>query len=117
MKNPVNHNRQNEMYALVKSSLGSETPRDEFFKRHGITAHTYYYWYRKYMNSKNITEDTFIPVNIPQSIPTPKKIKETEQNITVSKKTELEISYPNGVKVKLTQELDLTMLRSLISIM
>ena len=117
MKNPVNHNRQNEMFALVKSSLGSETPRNEFFKRHGITAHTYYYWYRKYMNSKNITEDTFIPVNIPQSIPSPKKIKEPEQNITVLKKTELKISYPNGVKVKLTQELDLTMLRSLISLM
>ena len=69
------------------------------------------------MNSKNITEDTFITVDIPQLTPAPKKIKEHEQNITVSKKTELEISYPNGVKVKLTQELDLTMLRSLISIM
>jgi transposase-like protein len=117
MKNPVNHNRQNEMFALVKSSLGSDTTRNEFFKRHGITAHTYYYWYRKYMNSKNITEDTFIPIDIPQLTPTHPKIKEPEQNITVSKKTELEISYPNGVKVKLTQELDLTMLRSLISIM
>jgi len=110
MKNQ-NKNHQNEMFALIKSSLGSDAPRDEFFKRHGITAHTYYYWYRKYMNSKNNTEDTFIPVEIPT------KTKEPEQNITVSKKTELEICYPNGVKVKLTQELDLTILRSLISIL
>ena len=63
------------------------------------------------MKSRDNAEDTFIPVV------TAKSKNQPEQSISVTKKTELEICYPNGVKVKLTQELDLQVVRSLVGLM
>ncbi len=111
MRNQRKHNNEIEMFALIKSSMSSGISRDSFFRQHGISAPTYYYCYKKFMKSNNNTDDTIIPVIIPE----PKN--QPGQNITVSKKTELEICYPNGVKVKLTQELDLQVVRSLLGLM
>lgn len=110
MRNQRKHNNEKEMFALIKSSMTSGITRETFFKEHDISAPTYYYWYKKFMKSNNHPEDTFIPVVIPNSNNQP------EQSISVSKKTELEIFYPNGVKVKLTQELDLQVVRSLVAL-
>jgi len=111
MRNQQKHNNEKDMFALIKSSLSSGITRESFFRQHGINAHTYYYWYKKYMKSRDNAEDTFIPVV------TAKSKNQPEQSISVTKKTELEICYPNGVKVKLTQELDLQVVRSLVGLM
>ena len=112
MRNQRKHNNEKEMFALIKSSLSSGITRESFFKQQGISAPTFYYWYKKFMKSNNNNaEDTFIPVVIPETT------KRPEENITVSKKTEIEICYPNGVRVKLTQELDLQVVRSLVGLM
>jgi len=103
-----NTNHQKEMFAMIKSSIESGINRKLFFKQQGISVHTYYYWYQKYKRTEIKPEDKFIPVIIG------KPIKPIEQ--ATPKKTEIEIFYPNGVRVKLTQELDLPVLKSLIGL-
>ena len=78
-------------------------------KEHGISLATFYNWQKKYRESQIKADDKFIPVII--STPT----KQSEQ--VIAKKIEIEISYPNGVRVKINQEIDLPMLRSLIGIL
>ncbi len=112
MKNQTKHKNEKEMFAIVKSCLESGISRREFIKQNGISEAVFYFWYKKYRQSLVKLEDKFIPVVIPES-----KNQREQHNITVSKKTELEICYPNGVRVKLIQELDLSVLRSLISIL
>jgi transposase-like protein len=80
-----------------------------YFKQHGISSATFYNWQKKYRETGLKTDEEFIPVVI--SSPT----KQPEQ--TISKNIEIEISYPNGVRVKLNQQMDLPMLRSLIGLM
>jgi|GEM_PF-3486216 hypothetical protein len=108
MNYPRNANHQNEMFAMIKSSIESGINRKLFFKQQGISVHTYYYWYQKYKRSEIKSKDKFIPVVIE------KPAKPAEQ--VTPKKTEIEVCYPNGVRIKLTQELNLPVLRSLIEL-
>lgn len=111
MKHQSKSTNEKEMFSLVKSCLDSGTSKREYLRQNGISEGIFYFWYKKYKASIAKQEDKFIPLVIPETS------KHPEQKTTVTKKTELEICYPNGVKVKLTQELDLTVLRSLISIL
>ncbi len=109
METKAKHKTEEEMFSLIKSSIESGTNRELFFKQQGINVHTYYYWYNKYKKSIVKPEDNFIPVVIPEPV---KPIAQP-----APKKTEIEICYPNGVRIKLSQELDLSVLRSLIRLL
>jgi transposase-like protein len=98
-----------EKLALVKSFKESGIPRKEYCIQHGISLATFYNWSKKFRETELNRQEKFIPVVIHASA------KRAEQDFV--KNTEIEISYPNGVRVKLNQEMDLPMLRSLIGIM
>ena len=86
MKKTIKHKSQKEMFSLVKSCLESGISKRDFFKQHGIEEATFYYWYKKYRESIAKSEAKFIPLQLPP---------------TLQCQTEIEISYPNGVSVKL----------------
>jgi len=73
-----------------------------FCKENNIHRSSFYYWHSKYKETLTKTKKSkkFIPVNI-----VPEKII-----------TSLEVLYPNGVKVILTDKVDLQMLRAIINI-
>jgi transposase-like protein len=100
---------EKEKFDFVKSCIESGMVRKGYCKQHGVSLATFYNWQKKYRETELKTEDKFIPVLL--SSPT----KQPEQ--TISKHIEIEISYPNGVRVKINQEMDLPMLRSLIGLM
>ena len=100
---------EKEKFAFVKSCIESGMVRKAYCKEHGVSSATFYNWHKKYREAELKTEEKFIPVDITS----PKK--QPEQ--TIAKNIEIVISYPNGVSVKLNQEMDLPMLRSLIGIM
>ena len=100
------------MFPLIKLCLDSGISKRDFVKQHGIEEASFYYWHRKYQESLAKTEEQFIPLTIPDIA------KQPEQTIPIPipNKTEIEISYPNGVKLKLNQAMDLSVIRSLIGL-
>ena len=101
MGNTAREIRESEMFALVKTCLKGEVSRKDFCIAHNISQANYYYWQKKYQESL-VKSDNFIPVKI-------------QQPFTSSK--EIEICYPNGVRVKLPQGSDLAMIRSFIGLL
>ena len=85
------------------------TIRKAYCKQHGVSSATFYNWQKKYREAELKTDEKFIPVVISSPTKQPEK--------TIAKNIEIEISYPNGVRVKLNQEMDLRMLRSLVGLM
>ena len=109
MGNNLRGKSEKEKFAFVKSCIESGMVKKLYCKEHGVSSATFYNWHKKYREAELNTEEKFIPVVI--SSPA----KQPEQ--TIAKNIEIEISYPNGVRVKLNQEMDLPMLRSLISLL
>jgi len=109
MGNNLRGKSEKEKFAFGKSCIESGMVRKVYCKEHGVSSATFYNWHKKYREAEFKTEDKFIPVVI--SSPTKKPAQDIAKNI------EIEISYPNGVRVKLNQAMDLPMLRSLISLM
>jgi transposase-like protein len=100
---------EKEKFDFVKSCLGSGMVKKVYCKQHSISSATFYNWQKRYRATELKTDEKFIPVVI--SSPA----KQPEQ--TIAKNVEIEISYPNGVRVKFNQEMDLLMLRSLVGLM
>ncbi len=100
---------EKEKFDFVKSCKESGMVRKVYCKEHGVSLATFYNWHKKYRESELNTDEKFIPVVLSS------QTKQPEQ--TIAKNIEIEISYPNGVRVKLNQEMDLPMLRSLIGLL
>ena len=100
---------EKEKFAFVKSCIESGMVKKAYCKEHGVRSATFYNWHKKYRETELNTEEKFIPLVISSPAKQPEKI--------VAKHIEIEISYPNGVRVKLNQEMDLPMLRSLICLL
>lgn len=73
-----------------------------FCEQHGIGQAMFYYWKKKYIQSQSTHERKFIPVRI---------------NDTQVQTGEIEICYPNGVRLKLPQGIDLSVIRSFIGLL
>ncbi len=91
------------------------TVRD-FCSNEGIAASTFYYWHKKVKNKK-IARD-FIPlvVNPPQPVHREGYIKNqhpVHESLSANDAM-LELEYPNGTKLRIRQDLDLTQLRTLV---
>jgi len=102
MKNTTKGNREEEMFALVKTCIASEISNKDFCTLNKISQANYYYWQKKYLESQQVEPDDFIPVKFPRR---------------VAAITEIEICYPNGVCIKLPQGSDLSLIRSFISLL
>jgi transposase-like protein len=109
MGNNLRGKSEKEKFAFVKSCIESGMIKKVYCKEHGVSSATFYNWHKRYRETELNIDEKFIPVVITSPA------KQPEQ--TIAKNIEIEISYPNGVRVKLNQEMDLPMLRSLISLL
>ena len=109
MGNKLKEKTEKEKIAILNSFIENGTTRRAYCKEQGISLATFYNWQKKYREAELNTDEKFIPVVITSQTKQPKQ--------TIAKNIEIEISYPNGVRVKLNQEMDLPMLRSLISLL
>jgi transposase-like protein len=109
MGNKLREKSEKEKIDLVKLCIDKGMPRKEYCKQQGISLATFYNWQKKYRETELKPEGKFVPIVIPAQTKQPAQI--------IAKNIEIEISYPNGVIVKLNQEMDLPMLRSLIGLM
>lgn len=96
------HRRQQESGLTVK----------EFCSNEGIAAATFYYWKKK-LSKNNSSKQGFIPLVVKNNHPLSDKhspfIPQTGETDAL-----LELVYPNGTRLRIKQDLDLTQLRSLI---
>ncbi len=104
MGNKLKEKTEKEKIAILNSFIENGTTRRAYCKEQGISLATFYNWQKKYREAELKTDAKFIPVVITTPTEQPAQAK--------SKNIEIEISYPNGVRVKLNQEMDLPMLRS-----
>jgi putative transposase len=102
MENISNLQRQEEMFALVKSCKESGKSNKEFCKQQHISEAIFYYWQKKYRETVSITRDGFLPIKVEKPL---------------NCLNEIEICYPNGVHVKLPQGFDMSVIRSFICIL
>lgn len=72
----------------------------DFCQQNGIGQAIFYYWQKKLADSQHHKPDSFIPI---------KAIKYKEHS-------EMEIIYPNGVRLKLSPTTDLSVIRTLIGL-
>ena len=109
MGNKLREKTEKEKIAILKSCMEKGSTRRSSCKEHGISLATFYNWQKKYRGTVLKADGKFVPIVIPAQTKQPAQ--------TIAKNIEIEISYPNGVRVKLNQEMDLPMLRSLIGLM
>ena len=102
MENSAKHKRGEEMFTLIESCSESGLSNKAFCVQQGLSQANFYYWKKKYHESQVKQEDKFIPVELPQSI---------------HFINEIEIIYPNGVRLKLPQGQDLSVIRSFIGLL
>ena len=91
------------MFQLIGEWEQSGESQTSFCKNKNVSFHTFYYWLRRYKDQPPVTptSKTFIPVTIP-----------------VNEKASgngIEIHYPNGVRVVLPKNSDLSIVRTFIN--
>jgi len=96
--------KKEEMYPLVAKWQKSGQSKLDFSQAHGLKAHSFHYWVKKYEKEKDEKEyssskDKFIPVSV-RSIPS----------------TQLELSYPNGVRLQINGQVSSDYVRQLIKL-
>lgn len=91
-----------EMYNLIEKSKSSGQNHRLFCKDHQISEAKFYYWQKRYEQTQlYTTKENFIPLEI----------------TTETKREPIEITYPNGVKIKLTGNTSLSQLRMFIELL
>lgn len=94
--------QESRMLQLITSSLESGKSHREYCKLKGISEARYYYWLKRYHQKKDPVQGvTFLPLSIKSTEPFHQ---------------EIEISYPNGVRVKISHGWDKHLLQSLIGL-
>ena len=81
--------KKEEMYPLVKKWTESGQSKLHFSQSHGLRAHTFQYWVKKYEEEKSEKDlpsstDKFIPLSV-----------------SPLASSQLELSYPNGVRLQI----------------
>lgn len=88
------------MYALIEKSNQSNVSKKQFCQQEGIPLSVFYYWQKKYKQASQAPDKGFLPVEISS--------KPQAQG-------SIEITFPNGVILRLEGGSDLEMIRSLIT--
>lgn len=92
-----------KMYALVRNWRKSEQSKADYCRTVPINIHTFTYWVQKYKQAEVQTKaPNFIPLAVEEAKPA------TSAN--------LELNYPNGVRLCLNGRPDVELLRTLIKI-
>ena len=107
---------ETKFLALYRRHQESGLTVIDFCSNEGIAPSTYYYWRKKI--KKNHTVRDFIPlvVNPPQPVPhggLTKSHQSVNESMSINDAI-LELEYPNGTRLRIRQDLDLTQLRTLV---
>jgi transposase-like protein len=104
MRKNQKHTKE-EMFGLIQEWESSGISQDKFFQQKGIAKSTFGYWRKKYLDEKQGSrrKQKFIPVKV---------------DMTSSHKKEssfpIELTYPNGVRLSCSSQIDLSRLKTLI---
>jgi len=92
------------MYALIREWESGNISQLAFYREHGISKSTFYYWRKKYLKEYGGKgkKEKFIPVNVSN--------QDSGENST----GKVELVYPNGVRLACSSEMDLARLKPLI---
>lgn len=104
----MNHRKKGKMYPLVEAWQKSEQSKSEFCEAEQINIHTFTYWVQKYKieqseKTNSSGSNKFLPLQInnpPTSTATPA----------------IEIQYPNGIQLRVYQQMDTQSLTTLLQI-
>ena len=94
------------MFRLIQECESSGISQAKFIHDNGIAKSTFGYWRKKYLRKKHGTKSTptFIAVNV-----------DHEMDNNVSRVSDpIELSYPNGVRLTCSSQMDLSRLKPLI---
>jgi len=102
-----------QMYLAKEKWQSSGLTQLQFCKRENLSKSTFGYWLKKYRKeqgqpkpSREKPVKAFIPVEVPKTMEVP-----------VLGNGQIEITYPNGVKVSCPESINVHQLKSLISIL
>ncbi|PLX11869.1 MAG: IS66 family insertion sequence hypothetical protein [Marinilabiliales bacterium] len=95
-------NSKEKMYKLIQEWESSGLSQEKFIQIKGIAKSTFGYWRRKYNKEKRSA--AFIPV----------KVTETRARKSVQPRENIELSYPNGVVLRCSDQIELSRLKTLI---
>jgi len=98
----INSTREQEMFRIVETALGSGFSNKAFCEQQGIQQANFYYWKKKYQQRLLPHQDKFISLQAPPT------------NCCTN---ELEICYPNGVRLRLPLGMDISIVRSFIGLL
>ena len=106
--------KESRFQELISLQQDSELTVREFCSNQGIAPATYYYWRKKLQNSKG--KKDFIPliVKSSESSLTPGYNRNCSPGLVAEDHALLELVYPNGTRLRIKNDLDLTHLRALI---
>jgi predicted acetyltransferase len=92
-----------EMLQFIEEWKQSGESQTTFCKNKKLSFHIFYYWLRRYKDQSRpaTTRKAFIPVTIPVN--------------EMTSSNEIEIYYPNGVRIVLPKNSDLSMVRTFIN--
>lgn len=91
---------------LIEQQKASGLSVKRFCSNEGIAPSNFYYWQKKLLRSSKV--QGFVPLVI-KSTP--------ELQASKSEESLLEIAYPNGITLRIKQDLDLVRLRALLSLL
>lgn len=99
------------MYSLIEKWRESGISQNKFCIRENISKSTFGYWVMKFRKEKGITRSslknpkTFIPLELTEAISSP-----------ATENQQIEINYPNGIRLNCPMNIDTVQLKSLINI-
>ena len=88
------------MQVLIDKFNRSNVSKKQFCRQEGIPISVFYYWQKKVKQTRKPSDKGFLPVEV---------------NHKPTIQSSVEISFPNGVVVRLEGGSDIDMIRSLIS--
>ncbi len=101
----IRKHRQEQMFELIRKWEEGGLSQEQFFDKYKVAKSTFGYWRKKYLaeSENNKAKSDFIPVKLEQPEVT------AEEALA-----ELELVYPNGVRLKFTSDIELSRLKPLI---
>ena len=102
MKKVEGENWKTEMFLLIKKWQKSGISQKDFCIHHDIPLHLFYYWLRKHRQALSSSGSGFVAVEISPS----------EDNRKV--KEDIQIYYPNGVHLILSDNVSIPRIKALV---
>ena len=94
--------RRDEMFRMVELWKSSKMSRNNFCTHHNLRRTTFYYWVKKYEREMQHVSSDFISL----------EVKREEPIISSG----ISLEYPNGIKVHLSDDIELSTLQKLITL-